>query len=108
MLEWRGMPADLAHIPPSLLARLESLRPTLEKNGTVMLRRDKGRNPCYRIRVRVFDEELGYVKQRAIVLDDQDVAAAVRKMIRKWRAEYRAKLLAEKKAVEEQKRVHRL
>src|SRR4051812_43368115 len=108
MVEWRDMPADMAHIPPSLLCRLSSLRPTLEKNGTVMLRREKGRNPCYRIRVRVFDQELGYIKQRAILLGDERVAGAVRELLAKWKWEHRSALLAVESRMQEQKRIHRL
>jgi hypothetical protein len=84
-----------------LFTRLIELKDTLSHAGTVYLRKDKGRQPCWRLRVRVFIPSLGYRKMLAIKMPDEQTARAVQQLLNHWRAEHQAKTMALKRSAKD-------
>lgn len=75
-------------IPPSLLNRLQELRPILLKQGIVQMRTGPDRQPGFRLRFRQLDPELGAERHFSISLPDQTVAEGVATLINAWREEH--------------------
>ena len=67
-----------------LYSRLVTLRPILEVNGTIVLRKERNRHPSYRLRYRSNLE--GRLKQSAIVIPAPQVDG-VKRLIEDWRKE---------------------
>jgi hypothetical protein len=84
-------------IPPSLLNRLQELRPILLKQGIVQMRTGPDRQPGFRLRFRQLDPELGAERHFSISLPDQTVAEGVATLINSWRVEERQRVEQEER-----------
>jgi hypothetical protein len=70
-----------------LLNRLVTLRPILEVNGAVVVRKERNRKPSYRLRYRSTVD--GRSKQSALIIPPSEVDG-VKRLIEAWRKEWRA------------------
>ena len=77
-------------IPVRIFNRLVALRPCLELQGNLQLRRERDRRPSWRLRCRVNDPEAGRQSHVGIPIGPDHVADAVADLIEGWRAEAQA------------------
>lgn len=94
-------------IPRELLDRLTQERTALLNSGSVIQRREKDRYPSFCLRLRKEGPE-GYRKHFSIALGkDEKTAAAVRMMLKDWRAEARGNRHAEEATQKTLRRLRR-
>lgn len=85
-------------IPPSLLNRLQQLRPVLLKQGIVQMRHDGDRRASFRLRYRADDPDLGAARHCSLPLGhEQSVAEAVATLVNAWRVEERQRVEQEER-----------
>lgn len=98
----QSQPAALT-LPPALKENLERLRPILERHGTLLWRRERGRRETFRLRFRAEDAD-GHRVHRAFSLgSDPFVAGRVWDMIEGWRGEHQARQAAAQKEQEDRR-----
>lgn len=96
------------HIPAPYQERLQALRPILEKQGTIQIRHGQDRRQAFYLRYRQLDQDTGRWVHKAVAMGGWDVGPYARLLVKKWRAERRARRAAELKAVAEEARKARL